>query len=91
MKQILEDMFHMYVMDQHKHCKELFPLVEFAYNNNYQSTIKMAPFEFLYGRPCWMPLSWDRLEDRVLVGPIVIQEMEEQMQSIRERIKEAQY
>jgi hypothetical protein len=66
------------------------PLVEFAYNNSYQSTIKMAPFEFLYGRPCRTPLSWDRLEDRVLVGPEAIQEMEEQMQSIRQRIKEAQ-
>ena len=37
-----------------------------------------------------MPLSWDHLEDRVLVGPEVIQEMEEQMQTIRQRIKEAQ-
>ena len=35
-------------------------------------------------------MSWDRLEDRVLVGPEVIQEMEEQMQTIRQRIKEAQ-
>ena len=50
----------------------------------------MASFEFLYGRPCRMPLSWDRLEDRVLVGPEAIQEMEEQMQAIRQRIKEAQ-
>jgi transposase InsO family protein len=88
--QILEDMLRMYVMDQHKCWEEFFPLVEFAYNNNYQSTIKMAPFEFLYGRPCQTSLSWDRLEDRVLVGPEVIQEMEEQMQSIRQRIKEAQ-
>jgi hypothetical protein len=47
--QILEDMLHMYVMDQHKHWEDFFPLVEFAYNNSYQSTIKMAPFEFLYG------------------------------------------
>ena len=50
----------------------------------------MALFEFLYGRPCWTPLSWDRLEDRVLVGPEAIQEMEEQMKTIRQRIKEAQ-
>jgi hypothetical protein len=49
MNQILEDMLRMYVMDQQKHWEEFFPLVEFAYNNNYQSTIKMAPFEFLYG------------------------------------------
>jgi hypothetical protein len=50
----------------------------------------MAPFEFLYGRPCQTPLSWDRLEDRVLVGPEVIQEMEEKMKTIRQRIKEVQ-
>jgi hypothetical protein len=80
----------MYVMDQQKHWEEFLPLVEFAYNNSYQSTIKMAPFKFLYGRPCRMPLSWDRLEDRVLVGPEVIQEMEEQMKTIRQRIKEVQ-
>jgi hypothetical protein len=66
--QTLEDMLRMYVMDQQKRWEEFYPLVEFAYNNNYHSTIKMAPFEFLYGRPCRMPLSWDRLEDRVLVG-----------------------
>jgi hypothetical protein len=35
-------------------------------------------------------LSWDRLEDRVLVGPEVIQEIEKKMQTIRQRIKEAQ-
>ena len=50
----------------------------------------MAPFEFLYGRLCQTPLSWDRLEDRVLVGPEAIQEMEKKMQTIRQMIKEAQ-
>ena len=50
----------------------------------------MAPFEFLYGRLYQTPLSWDRLEDRVPVGPKAIQEMEEQMQTIIQRIKEAQ-
>jgi hypothetical protein len=48
MNQNLDDMLHMYVMDQQKHWEEFLPLVEFAYNNSYQSTIKMAPFEFLY-------------------------------------------
>jgi hypothetical protein len=89
-KLILEDMLRMYVMDQHKPSEEFLPLVEFAYNNNYESTIMMAPFELLYGRQCQTSLSWDRLEDRVLVGPEVIQEMEEHMQSIRQRIKEVQ-
>jgi hypothetical protein len=38
----------MYVMDQQKRWEEFLPLVEFAYNNSYQSTIKMVPFEFLW-------------------------------------------
>ena len=33
-------------------------LVEFAYNNNYQSSIQMAPYETLYGRLCSSPLGW---------------------------------
>jgi hypothetical protein len=37
-----------------------------------------------------MHLSWDLLENRVLVGLEVIQEMEEKIQTIRQRIKEAQ-
>ena len=41
--QTLEDMLRMYVMDQQKRWEEFLPLVEFAYNNSYQSTIKMAP------------------------------------------------
>jgi transposase InsO family protein len=87
--QILEYMLRMYMMDQQKHWQEFLPLVEFAYNNSYQSTIRMEPFEFLYERPCLMPLSCDQIEDRVLVGPEEIQEMEDQIQTIRQRIKEA--
>jgi hypothetical protein len=49
MNQTLEDMLHMYVMDQQKCLEEFFPLVEFTYNNSYQSTIKMVPLKFLYG------------------------------------------
>jgi transposase InsO family protein len=69
MNQTLEDMLRMYVMDQQKNWEEFLLLVEFTYNNSYQSTIKMMPFEFLYGRLCQTHLSWDQLEDRVLVGP----------------------
>jgi hypothetical protein len=65
-------------------------LVEFAYNNSFHSSIEMPPYEALYGRPCRIPLSWDRLEDRVIVGPELIHEMEEQVFQIRQRLKEAQ-
>jgi hypothetical protein len=64
--------------------------VEFAYNNSHHSSIGMPPYEALYGRLCRTPLSWDRLEDQVTVGPELIQEMEEQVIQIRQRLKEAQ-
>ncbi|CAN6725954.1 unnamed protein product [Malus baccata var. baccata] len=34
------------------------PLIEFAYNNSFHSSIGMAPFEALYGKPCRTPLCW---------------------------------
>ena len=55
--QVLEDMLRMYVMDQQSHWEKYLPLVEFAYNNSYHSSIGMPPFEALYGRPCRTPLS----------------------------------
>eukprot|EP00253_Pinus_taeda_P011799 PITA_11799 len=87
--QVLEDMLRMYVMDQQSHWEKYLPLVEFAYNNNYHSSIGMPPFEALYGQPCRTPLSWDRLEDRVIIGPELIHEMEAQVRQIRQRLKEA--
>jgi transposase InsO family protein len=77
--QVMEDMLRMYVMDNQTQWEKYLPLVEFAYNNSYHSSIRMPPYEDLYGRPCRTPLSWDRLEDRVTVGPKLIQEMEEQV------------
>ena len=50
MIQILENILRMYVMDLGGSWDEQLPLVEFSYNNNYHSSIKMAPYEALYGR-----------------------------------------
>jgi hypothetical protein len=88
--QVMEDMLRMYVMDNQTHWEKYLPLVEFAYNNNFHSSISMPPYEALYGRPCRTSLSWERLEDQVTVGPELIQEMEEQVIQIRQRLKEAQ-
>lgn len=43
---------------------EVLPLIEFVYNNNYQTTIKMAPYEALYGNRCRSPLYWDEIGER---------------------------
>eukprot|EP00253_Pinus_taeda_P003088 PITA_03088 len=76
--QVLEDMLRMYIMDNQTQWERYLPLVEFAYNNNYHSSIGVPPYQALYGRHCRTPLSWEKLEDRVIVGPELVQEMEEQ-------------
>ena len=53
---VLEDMLRACVLDHKGSWEEHFPLVEFAYNNSYQASIQMAPYESLYGRPCRSPL-----------------------------------
>jgi hypothetical protein len=61
--QVMEDMLRMYVMDNQTQWEKYLPLVEFAHNNSCHSSIGMPPYEALYGRPCIMLLSWDRLEN----------------------------
>ena len=44
------------------------PLVEFVYNNSFQSSIGMAPYEALYGRKCRTPLCWTGLSEKKVIG-----------------------
>ena len=60
------------------------PLGEFSYNNSYQESIKMAPFEALYGRRCRTPLNWSEAGKRTIFGPDMVQEAEEQVHLIQE-------
>ena len=65
------------------------PLVEFAYNNSYHSTIQMPPYEALYGRKCRSPLFWDEIE-KIALGPDLVQDAVEKVAIIKQKIKEAQ-
>ncbi|KAL4324189.1 hypothetical protein GQ457_11G023570 [Hibiscus cannabinus] len=67
------------------------PLIEFAYNNSYQSSIQMAPYEALYGRRCKIPLCWSKLVESKALGPDVLQEIEERVATIHNRLKAAFY
>ena len=69
MIQTLEDMLRICVMDLGGSWDDHLPLIEFAYNNNYHSSIEMAPYEALYGRKYRSPLSWDEIGERELTGP----------------------
>jgi hypothetical protein len=65
-------------------------LAEFSYNNSYQASLKMAPFEALYGRRCRTPLNWSEAGERTLFGPDLVKEAEEKVEVIRENLKLAQ-
>ncbi|KAA0043430.1 hypothetical protein E6C27_scaffold1639G00400 [Cucumis melo var. makuwa] len=49
------------------------PLMEFAYNNSYQSGISMAPYEALYGSPRRTSVCWNEVGEGKLVGPELVQ------------------
>jgi hypothetical protein len=74
---VIEDMLRMYVMDKPSKWEDYLYLVEFSYNNGYHASLKMSPFEALYGRKCNTPISWDNLVDIVVLGPELLKEMEE--------------
>jgi hypothetical protein len=56
--QVLEDMLRACALKYGKSWDKSLPYVEFSYNNNYQASIELAPFEALYGRPCRTLLFW---------------------------------
>ncbi|KAL6323506.1 hypothetical protein AAG906_039083 [Vitis piasezkii] len=66
------------------------PLVEFAYNNSFQASIGMAPFEALYGRRCRSPVCWDDVGEKKLLGLELVQLTVEKVSLIKERLKAAQ-
>ena len=78
------------VLDRGEKWERILPLIEFAYNNSFQATIRMAPYEALYGKKSISPLYLDEVGERKVRGPEFIAEMIEDVRRIRERIKEAQ-
>jgi hypothetical protein len=69
---------------------ECLPFAEFAYNNSYQESIRMAPFEALYGRRCRTPVNWSEAGERNFFGPDMVSEAEEQVRLIQANLKTAQ-
>lgn len=57
------------------------PLVEFSYNNNYQSSIKMTPYEALYGCKCRTPLYWTELNEKKIHRVDLVRETEKKGES----------
>jgi hypothetical protein len=63
---------------------------EFSYNNSYQTSLKMSPFQALYGRNCQTLFHWDQPCERQVFGPDILLEAKENIGMVRENMKTAQ-
>ncbi|KAA0065812.1 ty3-gypsy retrotransposon protein [Cucumis melo var. makuwa] len=90
LNKVLEDMLRACALefpgswDSHLH------LMEFAYNNSFQATIGMTPFETLYAKCCRSPVCWGEVGEQRLMGPELVQSTNEAIQKIRLRMQTAQ-
>ncbi|GMI69916.1 hypothetical protein HRI_000660900 [Hibiscus trionum] len=87
--QVLEDMLRCCVIDFQYSWEKHLSLAEFAYNNSFQASIQMAPFEALYGRKCRTPLCWAEAGKRLLSLPDMLKGTTEKVKLICERLKVA--
>jgi transposase InsO family protein len=88
--QILEDMLRPYALQYGRSWDKSLPYAEFSYNNSYKESLKMTPFQMLYGRRCQTPLFWSEARERKVFGPDVLQEVEKQVRMVRENLRVAQ-
>ena len=84
--QTLEDMLRVCVMEFKGSWDTHLALMEFAYNNSYQASIEMAPFEALYGRKCRTLVCWDEIGERRLVGLELVQITSEKVKVVRDNL-----
>jgi hypothetical protein len=88
--QILVDMLRACALKHGGSWDKGLPYAEFSYNNSYQASLKMAPFEELYGRKCRTPFYWSQTGESQLFGTDIVKEAERQVQIIRENLRSAQ-
>ena len=88
-KKVIDDMLRMYVLGRPTKWEDYLHLVEFAYNNGYQDSTKMSPFEILYGRKSTPPVSWDSPMNHLMIGPKMLQDMEHTLQEVQNNMKVA--
>src|ERR1700734_1860803 len=88
--QILEDMLRACILEFKGSWEDYLHLTEFSYNNSYQASIKMPPFEALNGRKCRSPLCWDEVGENRLLGPEIITEIVDMIKIVRKHLRAAQ-
>jgi hypothetical protein len=85
--QILEDMLRVWVMEYPTSWDKNLSWAEFLYNNNYQESLKMAPFEVLYRCRCHTPLNWIEPGDKVIFSLDIVDEAEVTIRRIQDNLR----
>jgi hypothetical protein len=88
--QILGDILGACALKYGKSWDKSLPYADFMYNNSYQASIKVEPFEALYGWQCKTSLFWSQMGERQVFGLEVLRDAERQVQIIRENLRIAQ-
>jgi hypothetical protein len=70
--QIFEDMLRAWTLKDKKSWDKCLPYAKFSYNNSYQESLKMSPFDVLYGRKCRTPLFWNEHGENQVFGPEIL-------------------
>jgi transposase InsO family protein len=70
--QVLEDMLRACTLKYGKSWDKSLPYAEFSYNNSYQTSLKMTPFEALYGRKCRISLYWNETRESQVFGAEIL-------------------
>jgi hypothetical protein len=84
--QIIEDMLRACALKDKKSWDKCLPYAKFSYSNSYQESLKMSPFEVLYGRRHRTPLFWNEPRENQVFGPEILREAERQVQVVRENL-----
>ncbi|WMV24637.1 hypothetical protein MTR67_018022, partial [Solanum verrucosum] len=82
----LEDMLRACVIDFKGNWDDQLPVIEFAFNNSYYSSIQMAPYEDLYKRRCRSSIGWFDVGEAGLIGPYLVHQTMDEAKIIQERI-----
>jgi hypothetical protein len=88
--QILEDMLRACALQDKLGWDKRLLYAEFSYNNSYQDSLKMSPFQALYGRNCRTLLHWDQPDERQVFSLDILLEAEENIIMVRGNLKTAQ-
>ena len=87
--QIVEEILRMYVMNNPTKWEYYLHLAEFAYNNGYQASARMSPFEVIYGQKCRTSVTWDSPMDWLMLGPDLLMDFEQLVTKVQVNLKEA--